>query len=200
MAENYKVESFYLTKLKFRALKDLEKSKAKAEDEADPEIEPIFSERFDNLAPSCFSCKDEKIDVVLSLFQGNDFAWVISFLLKCSFSLSNFFSYFTAGGNDGKFEIDIAIPGSQRFEIVDLHDVQISLFQGNEDEGTKLAEFNQKFPENLGLRDEPENTGDKNEEELVDDVYSFRIDDSLKKYPADDIQEKFELAGKAFEM
>merc|ERR1711963_144618 len=81
-----------------------------------------------------------------------------------------------------------------RFEIVDFHDVQISLFQGNEDEGTKLAEFNQKFPENLGLRDEPENTGDKNEEELVDDVYSFRIDDSLKKYPADEIQEKFELA------
>ena len=107
------------------------------------------------------------------------------------------FSCFTAEGNDGKFEIDIAIPGSQRFEIVDLHDVQISLFQGNEDEGTKLAEFNQKFPENLGLRDEPENTGDKNEEELVDDVYSFRIDDSLKKYPADEIQEKFELAGKA---
>ena len=76
--------------------------------------------------------------------------------------------------------------------------MQISLFQGNEDEGTKLAEFNQKFPENLGLRDEPENTGDKNEEELVDDVYSFRIDDSLKKYPADEIQEKFELAGKAW--
>ena len=100
-------------------------------------------------------------------------------------------------GNDGQFEIDIAIAGTQKFEIVDLHDVQISLFQGNEDEGTKLAEFNQKFPENLGLRDEPENTGDKNEEELVDDVYSFRIDDSLKKYPADEIQEKFELAGKA---
>ena len=98
-------------------------------------------------------------------------------------------------GDDGKFEIDVAIPGSQRFEIVDLHDVQISLFQGNQDEGTKLAEFNQKLPENLGLRDEDHNTDDKNDGELVEDVYSFKIDDCLKKYPAEEIQEKFELAG-----
>ena len=103
-------------------------------------------------------------------------------------------------GNDGKFEIDIAIAGTQKFEIVDLHDVQISLFQGNEDEGIKLAEFNQKFPENLGLREEQQNSDDKNQGEgdLVDDVYSFKVDDILKEHPAEDIQEKFELAGKSY--
>ena len=105
--------------------------------------------------------------------------------------------YLTGDEPNGKFEIDIALPSYRRFEIVDLHDVQISLFQGDEIGGTKLAEINQKFPENLGMRNEPEETDGKNNGDLVEDVYSFRVDDDLKKYTGEVVQEKFELAGES---
>ena len=165
MAENVEISNFFLTKVKFNVKKDSDIVKSEDEDE----MLPIFSVRFENLDPPCFSCKRDKfMDVVLSLFQSE--------------------------GYDGSFELDIALPSvNQRFEIVDLHDVQISLFEKNE---SKLATFNQKFPENLGLRDEPPSPD--HEDELVKDVFTFKINDILKIYTAEEIQDKFEYAGKFF--
>lgn len=162
MAENLEISNYFLTKIKFKVKRDLDRTEEKSEQDKD-EVLPIFSERFENLDPPCFSCKrDKSMDMVLCLYRGY-------------------------GLFDGSFEIDIALPSEQqRFEIVDLHDVQISLFEKNE---SKLATFNQKFPENLGRRDE----GD-DEDGLLDDVYSFKINDILKIYTRGEIQDKFEYA------
>ena len=163
MVENLEISNFFLTKVKFKVKKDSDIVKSEEEDE----MQPIFSVRFENLDHPCFSCKRDKfMDVVLSLFQSE--------------------------GYDGSFELDIALPSvNQRFEVVDLHDVQISLFEKNE---SKLATFNQKFPENLGLRDEPPSPD--HEDELVKDVFTFKINDILKIFTNEEIQDKFEYAGK----
>ena len=161
MAENLEISNFFLTKVKFKVKKYLDNLDTENEEK---EGLPIFSERFENLDPPCFSCKrDKSMDMVLSLFQSE--------------------------GYDGSFELDIALPSDQRFEIVDLHDLQISLFEKNE---SKLATFNQKFPENLGLREEPDCPD--HEDELVKDVFTFKINDILKIFTNEEIQDKFEYA------